>query len=160
MLKESLSHSRVWESNPQDFTEQAQSRKVVQLEKIKIVIILLKLNAQGKGMILIGFHSYCLMVLVVRPGYRIGRLSIKRGSRVSNLIVSFGESSNLCILGIIFLGSYLFYPCELLELVVISMTSSSSSKMVFCMKHLLCFWCLEVLPVRLCREVKPFIIWF
>jgi hypothetical protein len=32
----------VWESNPQDFTEQAQSRKVVQLEKIKIVIIHLK----------------------------------------------------------------------------------------------------------------------
>jgi hypothetical protein len=32
----------VWGSNPQDFTEQAQSRKVVQLEKIKIVIIHLK----------------------------------------------------------------------------------------------------------------------
>jgi hypothetical protein len=48
----------VWGSNPQDFTEQAQSRKVVQLEKIKIVIIHLKLNAQGKGMILIGFLSY------------------------------------------------------------------------------------------------------
>jgi hypothetical protein len=39
MLKESLSHSGVWGSNPQDFTEQAHSRKVVQLEKIKIVII-------------------------------------------------------------------------------------------------------------------------
>jgi hypothetical protein len=44
--------------NPQDFTEQAQSRKVVQLEKIKIVIIYLKWNAQGKGMILIEFLSY------------------------------------------------------------------------------------------------------
>jgi hypothetical protein len=58
MLKESLSHSRVWGSNLQDFTEQAQSRKVVQLEKIKIVIIHLKWNAQDKGMILIGFLSY------------------------------------------------------------------------------------------------------
>jgi hypothetical protein len=32
----------VWGSNPQDFTKQAQSRKVIQLEKIKIVIIHLK----------------------------------------------------------------------------------------------------------------------
>jgi hypothetical protein len=45
-------------SNPQDFTKQAQSRKMVQLEKIKIVIIHLKWNSQGKGMILIGFLSY------------------------------------------------------------------------------------------------------
>jgi hypothetical protein len=107
MLKESLFHSGVWRSNPQDFTKQAQSRKVVQLEKIKIVIIHLKWNAQGKGMILIGFLSYQYHVLVVRPGYRIGSHTIKRGSRVSNLIVLFGESSNLFILGIIFLGSYL-----------------------------------------------------
>jgi hypothetical protein len=39
MLKESLSHIGVWGSNPQDFTEQAHSRKVVQLKKIKIIII-------------------------------------------------------------------------------------------------------------------------
>jgi hypothetical protein len=58
MLKESLFHSRVWGSNPQDFTEQAQSRKVVQLEKIMIVIIHLKWNARGKGMIVLGFISY------------------------------------------------------------------------------------------------------
>jgi hypothetical protein len=108
MLKESLSHSRIWGSNPQDFTEQSQSRKVVQLEKIKIVIIHLKWNAQGKDMILIGFFFLTgLMVLFVRPGYRVGSRTIKRVSRVSNLIVSFTESSNLCILGIIFLGSYL-----------------------------------------------------
>jgi hypothetical protein len=44
-------------SNLQDFTEQAQLRKVVQLEKIKIAIIHLKWNSQGKGMILIGFLS-------------------------------------------------------------------------------------------------------
>jgi hypothetical protein len=48
MLKESLFHSGVWRSNPQDFTKQAQSRKVVQLEKIKIIIIHLKWNAQAK----------------------------------------------------------------------------------------------------------------
>jgi hypothetical protein len=47
-LLESL-HSVVWGSNPQDFTEQAQSRKTVQLEGDKIVIIYLKWNAQGKG---------------------------------------------------------------------------------------------------------------
>jgi hypothetical protein len=55
-------------------------------------------------MILIGFFLTGLMVLVVRPGYRIGSRTIKRGSRVSNLTLSFRESSNLCILGIIFLG--------------------------------------------------------
>jgi hypothetical protein len=58
MLKESLFHSGVWGSHLQDFTKQAQSRMVVQLEKIKIVIIHLKWNAQDKGMILIGFLSY------------------------------------------------------------------------------------------------------
>ena len=35
-----------------------QSRKVLQLEKEKIVIIWLKWDAQGKGMILIGFIFY------------------------------------------------------------------------------------------------------
>ena len=65
------------------------------------------------------------MVVVVRPGYRIDSRTIKRGSRVSTFTVSFGESSNLCIIGIIFLGSY---PWEDLELVLFSMTSSSSSK--------------------------------
>ena len=34
-------------------------------------------------------------------GFRIDNRTIKRGSRVSNLTVSFKESSNLCILGII-----------------------------------------------------------
>ena len=47
------------------------------------------------------------MVIVGRPGYRIDNRTIKRGSRVSILIVSFVESSNLCMLGIIFIGSYL-----------------------------------------------------
>ena len=47
------------------------------------------------------------MVLVGRPDYRIDSRTIKGGSRVSSLFVSFAESSNLCILGIIFLGSCL-----------------------------------------------------
>ena len=43
------------ESSPSE----AQSRKVVRLEEMKIVIIVLKwINAQGKGMILIGFLFY------------------------------------------------------------------------------------------------------
>jgi hypothetical protein len=48
-------------------------------------------------------------VFFMRPGYRIVSRTIKRGSRVSNLVISFGESSNLYILGIIFLGSYLAF---------------------------------------------------
>ena len=43
------------ESSPSE----AQSRKVVRLEEMKIVFIDLKwINAQGKGMILIGFLFY------------------------------------------------------------------------------------------------------
>ena len=47
------------------------------------------------------------MMLVERPGYRIHSRTIKRGSRPSILIVSFVKSSNLCILAIIFIGSFL-----------------------------------------------------
>jgi hypothetical protein len=53
-----------------------------------------------------------------------------------------------------------FYSCEVLELVVFSITSSSSSKTEFVWSTSCIFWCLEVLPVCLRREVKPFIIWF
>jgi hypothetical protein len=103
----SLSHSGVWGSDLQDFTNQVKSRKAFCLEVDKIIIIKIKCNTQGKGMILIGFFLTGLMVLVVRPGYRIGSRTIKRGSRLSNFVVSFEKSSNLCVLGIIFLGSYL-----------------------------------------------------
>ena len=47
------------------------------------------------------------MMLVDRPDYRIDSRTIKRGSRPSILFISFVESSNLCIIGIIFIGSYL-----------------------------------------------------
>jgi hypothetical protein len=39
MIKESVSHSGVWGSKSQDFTKQAQSRKMFQLEGDKIVTI-------------------------------------------------------------------------------------------------------------------------
>jgi hypothetical protein len=95
-------------------------------------------RAQGKDMILIGFFLTSLLMLVGRSVYKIGNRIITRGSRVSNLIISFRECSNLCIIRIIFLGFYLlFYPCEKLELVAILMTSSSSSKILY--ENLLCF---------------------
>ena len=58
-----------------------QSRKVYQLERVKIVIIELKWNAQGKGMILIGFLFTGLMVLVRRSGYRID-IVLSRGALI------------------------------------------------------------------------------
>jgi hypothetical protein len=99
-LKSSLSYSRVWGKFGRLHQEQAQPRKVFHIELDKITIINLNWNAQGKGFFLIGFLFYWSHILVGRPGYRIVCRPIKRGSRVSNLIVSFGESSNPCILGI------------------------------------------------------------
>ena len=46
-------------------------KKGVPLERVKIVIIELKWNAQGKGMILIGFLFYRSHGVSGRPGYRI-----------------------------------------------------------------------------------------
>ena len=69
------------------------------------------------------------MVVVGRPGYRIDNRTIKRGSQVSNLTASFERAQTFA-----YLASYLswflfgFYLFEDLELVPISMTSSSSSK--------------------------------
>jgi hypothetical protein len=79
---------------------------------------------------LVGFLSYRSRGLVGRPVDRIV-VVLSRGSRVSNSIVSFGVRSNLCILALSFLVVFGSYPCGVLELVVISMTSSSSSKMDF-----------------------------
>jgi hypothetical protein len=118
-------------SNPQDFTEQVQSRKTVQLEGDKIFIIYLKWNAQGRAMILIEFLSYRYHS-VWETGFRIGSRTIKRGSRVSNLIVSiWRELKPLHTWNHLFWILFGFYPCDVLELVVISMTSSSSSNCVF-----------------------------
>ena len=72
------------------------------------------------------------MVLVGRPGYRIVNRTIKRGSRVSNLIASSWRAQTFALLAY-HLSWFLFgsYPFEDLELVSISMTSSSSSKTDF-----------------------------
>ena len=69
------------------------------------------------------------MVLVGRPDHRIDSCTIKGGSRVSSLIVSFGEISNHCILGIIiFLGSCLdFVFVRVLCGVRLSCASSSDA---------------------------------
>ena len=65
---------------------------------------------------------------VCETGFRIDNRTIKRGSRMSNSVTSFGESSNLCILASSYLVVIWSYPCEDIELVVISITSSCSSK--------------------------------
>ena len=65
------------ESSPSE----AQSKKVVLLEEMKIVFIDLNwINAQGKGMILIGFLFYWSHDVSERPDYRIVNRTIKRGS--------------------------------------------------------------------------------
>ena len=70
------------------------------------------------------------MVVVGRPGYRINSHTIKGGSQVSSLIVSFVESSNHCILASCFLV-LVWFSLWVLELMVILMTSLSSSKTEF-----------------------------
>ena len=74
------------------------------------------------------------MMLVERPGYRIDSRTIKRGSRPSIVIVSFVESSNLCILAS--LQSSLFLGCYL--------------------DFILVFSVLEILPVHPLGKVSPF----
>ena len=70
------------------------------------------------------------MVVVGRPSYRIVCCTIKGGSQVGSLIVSLVESSNHCILASSFLVLVWFSLWDL-ELMVILMTSSSSSKTEF-----------------------------
>ena len=70
------------------------------------------------------------MVVVGRPGYRIHSCTIKGGSQVSNLIVSFIESSNHCILASCFLV-LVWFSLWILELMVILMKSLRSSKTEF-----------------------------
>ena len=71
-------------------------------------------------------------MLVVRPGYRIGSRTIKRGSQVSKLIASLWRAQTFAYLAYhLSLLLFGFYPCEDLELVFISMTISSSSKTDF-----------------------------
>src|SRR3954468_13254065 len=53
-------------------------------------------------------------------GFRIDNRTIKRGSRMSNSVTLFREISNLCILASSYLVAIWSYPCEDLELVLIS----------------------------------------
>ena len=71
-------------------------------------------------------------MLVERPDYRIDSRTIKRGSQVSNLIASLWRAQTFAYLTY-HLSCMLFgfYPCENLELVFISIPSSSSSKTDF-----------------------------
>ena len=72
------------------------------------------------------------MVVVGRPGYRIDNRTIKKGSQVSNLTVSSERAQTFAYLAsYLFLFLFGFYPCENLELVMISMTNSNSPKTDF-----------------------------
>ena len=88
-------------------------------------------HVQGKGLPLIGFLFYRSHGSCGRPGYRIVCRTIKGGSQVGSLIVSLVESSNHCILASYFLVLVWFFSLWDLELMVIFMTSSSSSKTEF-----------------------------
>ena len=61
------------------FTKQSAIKKDGPLEEINIVIIWLKWNAQGKGMILIGFLFYRSHGVSGRPGYRIDDVYYQEG---------------------------------------------------------------------------------
>ena len=95
----------VWGSNLQVFIfiKKEHPRKVFPLLKNKTVYIKFKWDAQGKGMLLIWLSFFRSRVVSWETGFRIDSRSIKRGSRVSISIISFGESSNLCILASSFL---------------------------------------------------------
>ena len=94
------------ESSPSE----AQSRKVVRIEEMKIIIIDLKwIMRKAKLCPLDRFSILPSHGFSERPDYRIDSRTIKRGSRLSILIVLFVESSNLCILAIIYIGSYLSF---------------------------------------------------
>ena len=60
-----------WGSISQAFTKRSAIKKGGPLEEIKIVIIYLKWNVQGKCMILIGFLFYRSHGVSKRPDYRI-----------------------------------------------------------------------------------------
>jgi hypothetical protein len=69
-----------------------------------------------------------------RPSYRIDSRTIKRGSRVSNLVVSFRELKHLHTWHHLSWFLFIFSLCEVLELVVIFTVIPSSSKMDFVWK--------------------------
>ena len=94
------------------------------------------------------------MVIVWRPGYRIDSRTIKGGSQVSSLIVSFVESSNHCILASSFL-ILIFLSFEVLELVVISVKALVLRNQISYASSI-AFSVLEVLPVLFEEGFSPF----
>ena len=149
--EECLSHIGVWGSNLRGFTEQSAIKEggsswgnEDRHHRPQVDY------AQGKGMILIGFLFYRSHDVSERPDYRIINCTIMRGSRPSILIVSFVESSNLCILAIIFIGSYLAFivvwswclSCFSWQDQVHRKRISNASSIAFSVLHLLLrFWC-------------------
>ena len=107
----------VWGSNLQVFIfiKQEHPRKVFPLQKNKTVYIKFKWDAQGKGMFLIGLLFCRSRVVSWETGFRIDSRTIKRGSQAGVSFASFGESSNLCIHSIIFLGCYLVLVHERIQ---------------------------------------------
>ena len=79
-------------------------------------------------MALLGFPFTGLKVVVGRPGYRINSRTIKRGSRLGNLITSSQGAQFFAYLHPLFVLLLDVSLCEVLELVASSSTSPSSSK--------------------------------
>ena len=77
---------------------------------------------------LIGLLFCRSRVVSWETGFRIDSRTIKRDSQAGVSIASFRESLNLCIFASSYLVVIWSYPCEDIELVVISITSSCSSK--------------------------------
>ena len=99
-------------------------------------------------------------MLVERPDYRIDSRTIKRGSQVSNLIASLWRAQTFAYLT--YHLSWLlfgFYPCENLELVFISIPSSSSSKMDF-INILLHFLCWRFYRFVFSKRCQTLLLWF
>ena len=86
-------------------------------------------------MILIGFLFYRSHSVVGRPGYRIDNRTIKRGSRVSNLIASLWRAQTFAYLAYhLSWFLFVFSLCEVWVLVMIFMTSQGFSKTDFVRK--------------------------
>ena len=121
---------------------------------------LVKWNAQGKGMILIGFLFYRSHVVSRETRLLDRHRTIKRGSRLS-FSVSVGESSNLCILA----SSSFLVLIWLISLWGFGACCDFHNKLKFTengfrMKNLLYFRFWSFSRFIFYREVSPFYIWF
>ena len=100
------------------------------------------------------------MLLVEKLGYRVDSRTIKRGSQVSNMIASLWRAQTSAYLA--YHLSWLlfgFYPCENLELVFISIPSSSSSQMDF-INILLHFLCWRFYRFVFSKRGQTLVLWF